>query len=191
MKRFLTLFIYIVLLLTVAQAASLTDKKSNSSDGITLFAVASLPQGMDEVYLGDSVIVTVTLYSNVNFEKINNKSTKLPSVKHTTVHRYRPGRRLSQDVAVYKGKRYYAVDAEQYALTPSKLGELTFPAQQYDVVLAVQVRSNDPFGSFFPFGRTQTRQVRKTCSSEPFRINVVKRPRKTILELQQSGATVM
>ena len=103
MKRFLTLFIYIVLLLTVAQAASLTDKKTNSSDGITLFAVASLPQGMDEVYLGDSVIVTVTLYSNVNFEKINNKSTKLPSVKHTTVHRYRPGRRLSQDVAVYKG----------------------------------------------------------------------------------------
>ncbi|MBR3733852.1 MAG: BatD family protein, partial [Bacteroidaceae bacterium] len=136
MKRIVTLFIYIAFLLSVAQAAS-PDKKV--ADGITLFAVASLPQGEDQVFLGDSVVVTLTLYSNVNFENIKNKSTKQPSVKHATVHRYRPGRRLSQDVAVYQGKRYYAVAAEQYVLTPSDLGELTFPAQQYDVVLGVQV----------------------------------------------------
>lgn len=191
MKRIVTLFIYIAILLSVAQAAS-SDKKV--ADGITLFAVASLPQGEDQVFLGDSVVVTLTLYSNVNFENIKNKSTKQPSVKHATVHRYRPGRRLSQDVAVYQGKRYYAVAAEQYVLTPSDLGELTFPAQQYDVVLGVQIRSNDPFdpfGSFFPFGRSQTQQVKNSCSSAPLKIKVTKRPRKTILELQQSGAMVM
>ncbi|MBP5629086.1 MAG: BatD family protein, partial [Bacteroidaceae bacterium] len=110
----------------------------NETDGITLFAVASLPQGVDEVYLNDSVIVTVTLYANVNFEKIDNKSNKLPSVKKSTVHRYHAGRRLTQDIAAYKGKRYYAVRAEQYAVTPSALGEITFPAQQYNVVLSVQ-----------------------------------------------------
>ena len=151
MKRIVTLFIYIAFLLSVAQAAS-PDKKV--ADGITLFAVASLPQGEDQVYLSDSVIVTITLYSNVNFENIKNKSTKQPSVKHATVHRYRPGRRLSQDVAIYQGKRYYAVAA-------------------------------------VPFGRSQTQQVKKSCSSAPLKIKVTKRPRKTILELQQSGAMVM
>lgn len=74
MKRTVTLFIYITFLLSVAQAAS-PDKKV-ATDGITLFAVASLPQGEDQVYLSDSVIVTITLYSNVNFENIKNKSTK-------------------------------------------------------------------------------------------------------------------
>lgn len=167
----------------------------NKDDDITLFAVASLPQGVDEVYLDDSVIVTVTLYANVNFAKIDNKSNKLPSVKKSVVHRYRAGRQLTQDIAAYKGKRYYAVRAEQYAVTPSALGEITFPAQQYKVVLSVQERTQsnpfDPFSDFWGFGRTQTRQVQKECTSEPLKIKVSKRPRKTIEELRKSGATVM
>ena len=185
--------LYIILLALFVAGTACADKKS--ADDITLFAVASLPQGVDEVYLDDSVIVTVTLYANVNFEKIDNKSDKVPSVKKAVVHRYRSDRRLTQDIAAYKGKRYYAVRAEQYAVTPSALGELTFPAQQYNVVLSVQERrqSNpyDPFGDFFPFGRTQTRQVQKSCTSEPLKIKVSKRPRKTIDELRKSGATVM
>ena len=167
----------------------------NETDGITLFAVASLPQGVDEVYLDDSVIVTVTLYANVNFEKIDNKSNKLPSVKKSTVHRYHAGRRLTQDIAAYKGKRYYAVRAEQYAVTPSALGEITFPAQQYNVVLSVQEKQQanpfDPFADFWGFGRTQIKKVQKSCASEPLKIKVSKRPRKTIEELRKSGATVM
>ena len=147
---------------------------------------------MDEVYLGDSVIVTITLYSTANFERVDNQAgQKEPVLKKATVHRYRPGRRLSQDIAAYQGKRYYAVAAAQYAVTPLQLGEITFPAQKYDVVLSVQLRSRDPFGSFFPFGPVETRQFKKTCASEPLKIKIVKRPRKTIQELQQSGATVM
>ncbi|MBO4729922.1 MAG: BatD family protein [Bacteroidaceae bacterium] len=169
------------------------DKKP--TDNITLFAVASLPQGVEEVYLDDSVIVTVTLYANVNFDKIDNKSDKIPTIKKSTVHRYNAGRRLTQDIAAYKGKRYYAVRAEQYAVTPSALGEITFPALQYNVVLSVQEKQQanpfDPFSDFWGFGRTQTKKVQKNCTSEPLKIKVSKRPRKTIEELRKSGATVM
>ena len=177
-------------------ATPISDKKKDGDTDITLFAVASLPQGQSEVYLGDSVVVNITVYSNTNFEQITPHTDKQPSVKRATTRRYHAGRRLSQDVAAYKGKRYYAVVAEQYVVTPSELGELTFPARDYDVVLSVQLRSQrsnpfDPFGSFFPFGRTESRQIKKDCSSSPLKIKVAKRPRKTIQELQQSGATVM
>ena len=185
MKKYLT---SILLLIAVCAFA---DTTKEDSDGITLFAVASLPQGVEEVYLGDSVIVTLTLYANVDFAKIDNKSDKLPAVKHAKVRRYRADRRLNQEVAVYNGRRYYAVRAEQYAVTPDQLGELTFPAQKYDVVLSVKERSRDPFDSFFPFGRTQTRQVQKTCSSEPLKIKVTTRPRRTIEEMRRGGATIM
>ena len=199
----------IITILLCAGIAAGNSQPKDKDDGITLFAVATLPQGVDGVYLGDSIIVTVVLYSNINFEKIENKSTKIPAVKKATVRRYRAGRRLSQDIAPYKGKRYYAVAAEQYAVTPTEtsfsatshkgdtdgvLGEITFPSQQYNVVLSVTERSRDPFnpfGEFFPFGRTQTRQVQKACTSEPLKIKVAKRPRKTIEELRQSGTTVM
>ena len=63
----------------------------NKDDDITLFAVASLPQGVDEVYLDDSVIVTVTLYANVNFAKIDTlrrfvTSLNLLKKKHIEEH---------------------------------------------------------------------------------------------------------
>ena len=178
-------------ILLFACICACADTAKEDSDGIALFAVASLPQGVEEAYLGDSVIVTLTLYANVDFAKIDNKSDKLPAVKHAKVRRYRADRRLNQEVAVYNGRRYYAVRAEQYAVTPDQLGELTFPAQKYDVVLSVKERSRDPFESFFPFGRTRTRQVQKTCSSEPLKIKVTKRPRRTIEEMRRGGATIM
>ena len=178
-------------ILLFACICACADTAKEDSDGIALFAVASLPQGVEEAYLGDSVIVTLTLYANVDFGSIDNTNDKVPSVKHATVRRYRADRRLNQEVAVYQGRRYYAVRAEQYAVTPDQLGELTFPAQKYDVVLSVKQRSRDPFDSFFPFGRTETRRVEKTCTSEPLRIKVIKRPRRTIEEMRRSGAVIM
>ena len=190
---------YLLILLTalLAITPAFADDTKDKDDGIELFAVASLSTGDKDVYLGDSVIVTLTVYSNVQFSQIKNKTDKLPNIKNSTVHFFNPNRRLSQGTAVYNNKRYYAVAAQQFAVTPDELGTLTFPAQKYNVELAVQVRSRnyDPFEDFFsfgsPFGGTRTQKVEKTCASEPIKIKVSKRPPKTIRDLQQSGAVVM
>lgn len=187
-------FITILLLTLTPVLANQDDEKD---DGIELFAVASLSTGEKDAYLGDSVIVSITVYSNVQFSQIKNQSDKAPKIKNSIVHFFNKNRRLSQGTAVYNNKRYYAVVAQQFAVTPDEISTLTFPAQKYNVELAVQVRdrSYNPFEDFFsfgsPFGNTRTEKIQKTCASEPIKIKVVKRPPKTISDLQKSGANVM
>lgn len=173
------------------------DDESTKADAQELFAVASLSTGEKDVYLGDSVIVTVTLYAVNSFSSIKNKSDKVPSIKRSTVHRYNAGRQLRQGVANYNRRQYYAVAAEQFAITPSETGEYTFPAQKYDVELLIEKKKQyyDPFEDFFSFGspfrQRATEKVKKTCASEPIKIKVSKRPPKTIDELRRSGTMVM
>lgn len=164
-----------------------------ADDDITLFAVATTSLRGDSVILGDSILVTVTLYSNYNFLSAKPQKDKAPQLKHATTHRYRAGRRLSQSVATYKGRRYYAVDVEQFFIAPDRLGTLTFPALSYKVSLTRRRGSSffDPFDSFFDFpGRAQP-SVERECASAPLKILVVKRPPKTIDDLRRSGANVL
>jgi len=192
MKKILTL----ITLCLLAVAPIMADDEDKKDDGVELYAVATLSSGDKDVYLGDSVIVTLTLYSNVQFAQIENKSDKAPTIKNSTVHYYNKNRRLSQGTGVYKDKRYYAVVAQQFAVTPDELGNYTFPAQKFNVQLNVQVRGRgyDPFEDFFSFGSPfggRTEKIQKTCASEPIKFKAVKRPPKTIKDLQQSGTVVM
>lgn len=180
----------------VAILPIMADDEETTDDGIQIFAVATASTGDKDVFLGDSTIVTVTLYSNVSFAQIKNKSDKVPSVKNAEVNPFNKNRRMTQGTAIYKGHRYYAVAAEQFAVTPDETGTVTFPSQKYDVVLEVQTRQRgyDPFEDFFSFGSpfgSRTEKIKKSCTSEPLKIKVTKRPPKTIKDLQQSGATVM
>lgn len=166
---------------------------TTANDDLALFAVASTNLRGDSVILGDSILVTVTLYSNYNFLSAKAQKGKTPQVKHAAVHRYRAGRRLSQSVAAYKGRRYYAVEVEQFFLTPDRLGDISFPALEYMVELT-QRRSSpffDPFDPFSDFRRRSAPSVKRECKSTELKIRVVKRPPKTIDDLRRSGAHVL
>lgn len=161
-----------------------------ANDNLALFAVASTNLRGDSVILGDSILVTVTLYSNYNFLSAKAQKGKTPQVKHAAVHRYRAGRRLSQSVAAYKGRRYYAVEVEQFFLTPDRIGDITFPALEYMVELT-QRRSSPFFDPFSDFRRRQAPSVKRECKSTELKIRVVKRPPMTIDDLRRSGTHVL
>lgn len=163
--------------------------------GVELFAVATASAGGDDVYMGDSVVVSITLYTNAEFSQVKNKADKTPSVKNATVHPYNRRRQLRQGLGVYKEKRYNAVVVEQFTVIPDETGTITFPAQKYDASLIVRTntRGYDFFEDFFsfgsPFSRSET--IKRTCVTEPLKIHVTTRPPKTIHDLQKSGAPLL
>lgn len=164
-----------------------------ADDDIALYAVATTNVRGDSVVLGDSILVTVTLYSSYNFLSAKPHKDKIPNVRNATVHRFRDGRRLSQSVGIYRDRRYYAVEVEQFFLTPDKLGTITFPTLSYKVSLTRRRNASffDPFDPFFDFNRRQTPSVERECSSEAIKIRVVKRPPKTIDDLRRGGAHIL
>lgn len=166
---------------------------ASQDDGPVLLAVASTNLRGDSVIEGDSILVTVTLYSNFNFLSAKAKKDHTPTLKNALTHRYRPGRRLSQSIATYNGRRYYAVDVEQFFVTPSKLGTISFPSLDYQVELTQRRSSSffDPFDPFFSYQRRQQRPIKQECKSDPLKIRVVKRPPKTIEDLRRSGEHVL
>lgn len=167
-----------------------------ADDDLALFAVASTNMRGDSVIIGDSILVTLTLYSNYDFLSAKSQKGRTPQIKSAATHRYRAGRRLSQSMASYKGRRYYAVEVEQFFVVPSKLGTITFPALEYVAELTKRRSSPffDPFAPFDPFSdfrRRSTPSLKRECKSEELKIRVVKRPPKTIDDLRRSGAHVL
>jgi hypothetical protein len=186
----------IAMLLVAAPALGAGDK-TDSDDGIKLFAVASLSTDK-ELMEDDSVLVTLTLYSNLSFSRVENLDKDKPEVKDAKVRTFGNSRRLTQNVSAYEGKRYYSVVAEQFVVAVHKEGNLTFPSRKYNVTLAQTTRSQrfySPFDDFFgfevPYGERTTKAVKKKCESESIKIKVVKRPPKTMHDIERGGAVLM
>lgn len=169
---------------------------NTDDDGIKLFAVATLSDTGKELMEGDSVLVTLTLYSNSTFSRIENLDKDVPELKDTDVRPYGSNRRLTQKVSTYGGKRYYSVVAEQFVVTFRGVGSLVFPPRKYNVDLDGTVRSRyrSPFDDFFgfdsPFAENR-KTVRKKCSSESLKMKVTKRPPKTMHDIERGGAVLM
>ena len=74
-----------------------------------------------------------------------------------------------------------------------EVGNVVFPVRRYNVELAVGVRNRNysPFDDFFgfdsPFMERQ-RIIQKKCASENLKMKVVKRPPKTMHDIERGGA---
>lgn len=192
MKKIVSFLIMTALAVNITFAA---EDKTND-DGVKLFAVATVPDLEADHIEGDSVLVTLTLYSSCSFNKIENLDKALPKMKDARVRAYAPERRLTQNIATYNGKRYYSVVAEQFVVAFHEVGNVVFPVRRYNVELAVGVRnrSYSPFDDFFgfdsPFMERQ-RIIQKKCASENLKMKVVKRPPKTMHDIERGGAVLM
>lgn len=192
MKKIVSFLIMTALAVNITFAA---EDKTND-DGVKFFAVATVPDLEADHIEGDSVLVTLTLYSNCSFNKIENLDKALPKMKAARVRAYAPERRLTQNIATYNGKRYYSVVAEQFVVAFHEVGNVVFPVRRYNVELAVGVRNRNysPFDDFFgfdsPFMERQ-RIIQKKCASENLKMKVVKRPPKTMHDIERGGAVLM
>lgn len=192
MKKIVSFLIMTALAVNITFAA---EDKTND-DGVKLFAVATVPDFEADHIEGDSVLVTLTLYSNCSFNKIENLDKALPKMKDARVRAYAPERRLTQNITTYNGKRYYSVVAEQFVVAFHEVGNVVFPVRRYNVELAVGVRNRNysPFDDFFgfdsPFMERQ-RIIQKKCASENLKMKVVKRPPKTMHDIERGGAVLM
>ncbi len=193
MKNILNFLIIAMLLL--ATPAFGTDNNADDDD-VKLFAVATVSNSGKDLIEGDSVLVTLTLYSNLSLTKVENLDKNVPEIKDASVRAYGANRRLTQQISAYEGKRYYSVVAEQFVVASRSDGTLVFPQRRYNVGLEEVVRNRrySPFDDFFGFDSPFDRQGKtysKKCTSESLKIKVVKRPPKTMHELQRGGAVLM
>ena len=170
--------------------------KGNEDDDVTLFAVATPMTNDKDVAVGDSVIVSLTIYSNLSFGTVENTDTGRVAIKNSSVISLDKRRRLSQNMAVYEGKKYYAVVVEQFMVMPDQTGSIVFPSRNYDVKLLkrIRTRSRDPFEEIFGFETpyaTRTQKISKKCTSPRLKIKVGERRPQTIDDLRARGADVM
>ena len=183
-----------LLMSAVAAFAAADNKDANK---VTVFAEATLYGGDRDVYEGDSVVVQIALYSDHSFVRVESADKGKIEIKNAGVRSIGTGGRLTQQVVTRKGNRYFGVVVDQFVVRPDKTGQYTFPVRKYLAEMALQSRSRyfDPFEDFFgvdsPFRKHGDDTVKKECSSAILKINVVKRPPKTVEQLRQSGVEVM
>ena len=192
----MTRFLSIGIVWIAGLLACVSAKAKNSDDNVKLFAVATLSDPDKNYVEGDSVLVTVIIYSNYTFAQVENTDNALPKIKGTNVRAYNPDRRLVQNIANYKGQRYYSVVTEQFVVKLNETGTVEFPSRKFNVSLYMQLRDREfsPFDDFFGFGspyRGQSKKIQKKCTSEPLKIKVSKRPPKTMHDIQQNGTILM
>lgn len=188
-----TILFGLCLLFVWAEAFSVS--KDDKKQEATLFCIASLSNGDKPIFDGDSVLVSLTLYSTAQFVKVSSRDKDLPKVKNATVAKVSRNRQLTQSIAVYEEKQYYAVVAEQYWVKVEKVDNFEFPVRKFDVELKIKERTREhsSFEEFFGFDspfNVRYRKVEEKCESDELKFKSVKRPPKTIKDLQQKGTLV-
>ena len=113
-------------------------------------------------YLNEQVTVTYYLYFKVNVSNV--EYDQLPTAtgfwaEELDVPKDRTGNFLTEQKTL-NGIRYNRVIIRKMALFPSTIGQLTIGPLVLKAYLRVQ--SNDPFDSFFNFGRTEQKLIRSS-----------------------------
>lgn len=140
------------------------------------------------VYMGDSCLVSVVLYADAPFEKVD-CHTK-PDVKNARLRERRlyGGRPMGR--TQINGKVYYTYVWTQYVLTPEKLGNVSMPVFEFTGTFRIYLESRDPFSLFF--GAPQRyRLVETDGESGKLKIEVKEKPLRTTEEIMRSGGGVL
>jgi len=118
-----------------------------------LFLVLSVAQG--EVYLGQQLSVTLTLYSRLDLSDI--RGVRLPDFEGVVVEDLVTPRRVSPQPQQIGGRRYHAFMLRKLALFPTRSGLLVLPPAEVTAVVG---------GGFFQRGQLVRRE------SEPLEVMV-------------------
>lgn len=161
-----------------------------SKDGDEFFARIEA-QNEGKIYVGDSALVSVCLYSNRPFGEIKANGPKV-KISGCRVRQVYQGGNRRQSVTNLNGKAYYTTVWAQYIVGSDKKGTYSFPLLNFNATLYIeQEQSIDPYDPFGFFRQPVYKKVNKATSTTKFSINVVAAPLKTTEDLLKSGKTVI
>lgn len=150
---------------------------------------AELVPHKEQLYSGDSCLVSIVLYANQPFHRIKSKCSPL-IVKGGRARLISENTTQQERVRTSKGM-YYQLILQQYVVGGDKIGKIIFPKHRYEVELGMYEVQREPF-SFF-FGERQklvkTIPVSATLSSSP--LQVLPRPKRSTKDMIQSGGRVI
>lgn len=165
--------------------------QAKSKEKITFFAQYECSKA--SVTVGDSVIVSVVLYSSHPFQDVHctSKSSKIKG-GHARLILTR-GQRQQQQVRHEDGI-YYAVIWERFVVGSEAVGNINFAPLKFEGKFIVydsdyEYEPLDPFG-FFSRPTRKSHQANASCKSGKFKLPVVARPKRSTQEVLSSGGQV-
>ena len=118
-----------------------------------------------DVYKGESVRVTLTLYTRVRYPEV--ESFSMPTFNDFWTQEL-PARG-EQSRAEHNGRIYETYKLTEHLISPQRTGKLTIPSAELNVAVPVVVQNNS--GNIF-HGSNQTILVRRALRSAPETLNV-------------------
>ncbi|MBP3842603.1 MAG: BatD family protein [Prevotella sp.] len=143
-----------------------SDKKAiTSSSDITdsdLFMAASIDK--KNIRLGDSLTLTLKLYTLVNVSTINAESS--PDIEACFFQEQSLPHEKQFTTESYKGKNYRTVIWQEYTIVPLKTGTIIIHPQKFDCIITAKKENTDvdPFEAFFN-GNTNFVEIKKSIYS--------------------------
>lgn len=143
-------------------------ESSSEISGNDLFMTATLNKS--NVYEQEAVLLTFKIYSAVNLTALNGK---IPDLKDFHIQEVELPREKDWELEHYNGRNYRSMVWQQYVLFPQKNGEIEIPSAEYEGVVAMMVRSHDPFDFF---GGSNYVDVKKKLHTPKLKLNVKQLP---------------
>lgn len=169
-----------ILLLLISLPLSAAEKK-------TLFA--RIMPDREQVYAGDSMLVSVVLYSSAPIAKAE-CLTNLSVKGKCTLRKLDINRDATAGRTRYEGLIYYTLVWNQYVFAPQKAGDYTIPVQKFKATLHKIVRVPDIFDQMMG-AQPEYREIKLQGESKSFTIHVTNRPLRSTREMMQGGAGVL
>lgn len=144
----------------------------------------------EQIYRGDSLVVSYVLYSSAPFSDIAPK-TELKKVKNATFRSLSVGARLSQNRVRENGKIYYRMVVASYSVVPTGNGDVVMPELTYEARVFFRKSSGNLLEDFFAPGGGVVNQTEK-IKIPSLKIPVVEKPRRSTREMMEdrgSGAS--
>lgn len=143
----------------------------------------------EQIYAGDSMLVSVVLYSTYPIAKaecstdfnVKGKCSlrKLNIDRNATAGRTREGQNV-----------YYTLVWNQYVIAPEKVGTYTIPAQKFKATLQQIVRMPDMFDQMMG-ARPEYRNIKVQGEAPTFKFEATEKPLRSTQEMMRNRGRVL
>ena len=176
---FLSLFLLLLPFRLLAERPAARDEQG-------LFFVEVMSD-KEKVVKGDSCLISFVLYASHPFE-VTGVPAKM-KVRNASARLLRIGRQPLQRV-VKNDQVYFASVGQQYVVRTDDTGKLTVPESAFAVELSIQEHLVDPFDAFFG-QMPPVKKVKLKAKSKKFEVEVVDKPKRTMIQMKQGGLEVI
>lgn len=143
----------------------------------------------EQLYAGDSCLVSVVLYATLPFHQIKGK-VEAPKIKGGRARLVAENHRDQERVRTERGV-YYRLILQQYVVGSETTGHINFPQQKYEVELGVYQTSHHPFSFFFETPPQLVKTIGRKIVLPSFKLPVKERPKPSTQEMIRRGTPII